>query len=72
MSAKHSVNGSPAELVADALESLTHLRPGTQFDKQHKSMSPLSPAVHLIVTILVILQCVAITNICRLLRTPDR
>ncbi|KAK7219105.1 hypothetical protein V2G26_007108 [Clonostachys chloroleuca] len=36
MSAKHFVNGSPAELVADALESLTHLRPGIQFDKQHK------------------------------------
>uniref|UniRef100_A0A8H7K2P1 Dihydroxyacetone kinase n=1 Tax=Bionectria ochroleuca TaxID=29856 RepID=A0A8H7K2P1_BIOOC len=36
MSAKHFVNGSPAELVADALESLIHLRPGIQFDKQHK------------------------------------
>jgi hypothetical protein len=44
MSAKHFVNGSPAELVADALESFIHLRPGIQFDKQHKSMSPLSPS----------------------------
>ncbi|KAK7214666.1 hypothetical protein V2G26_002669 [Clonostachys chloroleuca] len=36
MTAKHFVGGSPAELVVDALESLAQLRPGIQFDRQHK------------------------------------